>query len=139
MLVKHMPTLTMPKYKLKPCIPDMLNFTEEALPTVPDFTIEHEEHGMVVWDDPIGVRSLIIDTIVSFANLDITVYPNNTEKPEFGWQLNKPATVTFYNCWRKKQTEQHIQKHFAKVKMSVEAMGAHLISYDHPHGKSDIS
>jgi hypothetical protein len=39
----------------------MLNFTKEALSAVPDFTIEHKEHGMVFWDDPIDVRSLNID------------------------------------------------------------------------------
>lgn len=61
MLVKHMLILTMPKYKQKQCIPDMLNFTKEALSAVPDFTIEHKEHGMVFWDDPIDVRSLNID------------------------------------------------------------------------------
>ena len=82
---------------------------------------------MMFLDDSIDVRSLNIDKIASFTCLDITVYPNNTEKSEFGCQLNKPATVTFYNCWPRKQTEKHIQKHFAKVKMSVEAMGAHLI------------
>ena len=60
-LVKHMPILTMPKYKLKLCIPDMLNFTKEAFSAVPDFTTEHKEHGMVFWDDPIDVRSLNID------------------------------------------------------------------------------
>ena len=38
MLAKLMPTLTMPKYKFRPCIPDMLNFTKEALSAVPDFT-----------------------------------------------------------------------------------------------------
>ena len=125
----------MPKYKLTPCIPDMLNFTKEALSAVPDFTIEHEEFGMVIWDEPIDVRSLNIDKIVSFAHLNITVYLNNAEKPEFGCQLNKPATITFYNCWPKKQTERHIQKLFAKVKMSVEAMRTCLILYDHQHGK----
>ena len=67
-----MPILTTPKYKSKLCIPDMLNFTVEALSAVPDFTIEHEEHGMVVWDDPIDVRSLNIDKIVSFTCLNIT-------------------------------------------------------------------
>ncbi len=82
---------------------------------------------MVVWDDPIDVRSLNIDKIVSFACLVITVYTNNAEKPELRSQLNKPATVKFYDCWPRKFTEKHIQKHFAKVKMSVEAMGAHLI------------
>ena len=66
MIAKLMSILTMPKYKLTPCIPDMLNFTKEALSAVPDFTIEHKEHGMVVWDDPIDVRSLNIDKIVSF-------------------------------------------------------------------------
>ena len=82
---------------------------------------------MEVWDEPIDVRSLNIDKIVLFGQLNKTVYPNNAEKPEFGHQLNKPATIMFYNCWPKKQTEKHIQKHTAKVKMSVEAMGACLI------------
>ena len=98
MLAKLILILTMPKYKLTPCIPDMLNFTKEALSAVPVFTIEHEEFGMVIWDELVDVRMLNVGTIVSFFHLDITVYPNNAEKPEFGCQLNKPAYVTFYNC-----------------------------------------
>ena len=39
MLVTHMPILTMPKYKLKPCNPDMLSITKEALSAGPDFTM----------------------------------------------------------------------------------------------------
>ena len=97
MLAKLIPILTMPKCKLTPCIPDMLNFTKEALSAVPDFTIEHEEFGMVFWDEPFHVLLLNVDTIVSFAHLDITVYTNYAEKPEFGCQPNKPATITFYN------------------------------------------
>ncbi len=113
----------------------MLNFTEEALSAVPDFTIEHKVYGLVLWDDPIDVWSLNIDKIISFACLVITVYPNNVEKAEFWSQLNKPATIKFYDCWPRKFTEKHIQKHFAKVKISVKAMGACLIFYDHEHGK----
>ena len=72
----------------------MINVAKEALSAVPDFTIEYKEHGMVVLDDPNDLRGLNIDKIVSFAHLNITVYPNNAEKPEFGHQLNKLATIT---------------------------------------------
>ncbi len=48
MLEKFMKILTLQQYKLTPCIPDMLNFTKDELSTIPDFTIEHEEFGMVV-------------------------------------------------------------------------------------------
>ena len=60
----------------------MLSFTKEALSAVPDFTIEQKEHGMVVWDDPIDVRSLSIDKIVSFAHLDITVFTQIMQKSQ---------------------------------------------------------
>ena len=60
----------------------MLNFTKEALSAVPDFTIEHEEHGMVVWDDSIGVRSLNKDKIVSLSRLNITVITRIMQKSQ---------------------------------------------------------
>ena len=130
-----MPILTIPKYKLTPCISNMLSFIKEALSAVPDVTIEHEELRMVVQDEPVDVRSFNGDKIVLLSHLDITVYLNNAEKPEFGHQLHKQDNIMFYNCFPKKQTENHIKKHTFKVKQSVEAMGACLILYDHLHGK----
>ncbi len=73
MLANLLPILTILKYKLTPCIPDMLNSNKEALTAVTDFTIEHKEFQMLVWNEPIDVRSLNVDKIVSFAHLNITV------------------------------------------------------------------
>ncbi len=58
---------------------------------------------MVDWDEPVEVRSLNVDMIVSFLDL-LSKFIQNAEKPDSGCELNKLSTLIFYNCWLKKQT-----------------------------------
>ncbi len=57
-LVKILPKLTKQDYQMTPSITEMMNFTEEQLSAVSNFTIQNPEFGMVVWDDTVDVRRL---------------------------------------------------------------------------------
>ena len=133
-----LPKLTKQNYQMSPSVTEMMNFTEEQLSAVSNFTIRNPEFGMVVWDDTVDVRRLDIDKIVSITYRDVTVYPNIREKHELGQGLNKPATVTLYHLKPKTQAEKHIQKQRAKIVAAAEAKGAELVSYDHVSGHMTI-
>ena len=133
-----LPKLTKQNYQMSPSVTEMMNFTEEQLSAVSNFTIRNPEFGMVVWDDTVDVRRLDIDKIVSITYRDVTVYPNVREKHQLGQGLNKPATVTLYHLKPKTQAEKHIQKQRAKIVAAAEAKGAELVSYDHVSGHMTI-
>ena len=96
---RNVPKLTKLGYKCNPSIEEMKRMSDRELQQIENFTIENE-HGKVEFDGKTDVRGLDIDDIVFIQPGMIEVYPIEESKPRRGEKLNKPSTLTLYNCRR---------------------------------------
>lgn len=67
------------------------------------FRVGRRGVGFVDFLEPIDLRQIDLDRIfgdlITLTSKQITVYPNELEKPSVGTGLNVPARVTLYCCW----------------------------------------
>lgn len=92
------PTLTKPGYVTKPPIEELRQRSAVELERVHNFEICHA-FGTVRWQVA-DLRNVNLDNIVHIAEADIEVYPDDVDKPEEGYGLNRPATLTYlqFSC-----------------------------------------
>ncbi|XP_033631554.1 nuclear pore complex protein Nup98-Nup96-like isoform X1 [Asterias rubens] len=66
---------------------------------VEDLTIGRSGYGSVFFPGFTDIAGLNLDEIVHFRRKEITVYPDDTTKPDVGQGLNKKAEVTLDHTW----------------------------------------
>ncbi|CAD6187915.1 unnamed protein product [Caenorhabditis auriculariae] len=63
-------------------------------------TIGRASYGSVFWPGNVEIRTgIVLDELVVFRRREVTVYPNEEEKPAEGEELNRPAEVTLERIW----------------------------------------
>jgi len=82
------------------------------------------------------VRDLLVNDLVIFEPSQLTVYPDESIKPEEGQGLNKPATVSLENVFPKSgdRSEIALAKYEQRLLTSNKKHGAQFISYDRERG-----
>ncbi|GJQ11668.1 hypothetical protein GpartN1_g3459.t1 [Galdieria partita] len=135
------PTLTKPTYYTSPSIEELHKMRDEDLSHVHNFIVGRRNVGEIQWLGETDVRNLDLDRLVIIENREVIVYPNESEKPEIGVGLNKPAKVSLHKVWKTdKKTGQplkdvaSITNFTAKLKSHCEKQGLTFLGYDATQG-----
>lgn len=92
--------LTKPDYFSLPTINEMKNMVCNGRVVLEDgLTIGRSSYGSVFWPGRIELKDVVLDEVVVFRHREVTVYPNEEEKPAEGQELNRPAEVTLERIW----------------------------------------
>ncbi|CAI2348329.1 unnamed protein product [Caenorhabditis sp. 36 PRJEB53466] len=92
--------LSKPDYFSLPTINEMKSMVKNGRVVLEDgLTIGRSSYGSVFWPGKIELKDVVLDEIVIFRHREVTVYPNEEEKPAEGQELNKPAEVTLERIW----------------------------------------
>ena len=130
------PTLTKPGYEITPSLATLNAMDEEALSHVDKVSICVEGVGKVEWEEPVDLRGLDLDALVSIekvngcAQIEIS-QPEGEEdvvEMEPGEGINHKAKLTFYDVFPK-ETED-AKKFVEFVKRKTESIGGEFVSYD---------
>ena len=131
-----MPKLTGKGYSMNPTVEQMERMFERngdaALAAIDNFSVSNEAYGRVKWLEPVDVRGLDLDKIVSFEQACLCLYPEDQdiEPPEEGQGLKKRAEVTLYGILPKKSGADAKGKYREKIAKQTEKAGAELVEYN---------
>ena len=130
------PKLTAEGYSMSPSIEQLERMFErngdEALAAVDNFSVSSEAYGRVKWLEPVDIRGLDLDKIVSFEQACLCLYPEDQgiEPPEDGQGLKKRAEVTLYGILPKKSGDAAKEKYREKIIKQTEKANAELVEYN---------
>ena len=127
------PKLTAEGYSMSPSIEQLeecLNATETAR-AVDNFSVSSEAYGRVKWLEPVDIRGLDLDKIVSFEQACLCLYPEDQgiEPPEDGQGLKKRASDA-YGILPKKSGDAAKEKYREKIIKQTEKANAELVEYN---------
>lgn len=91
--------LNRPGYYCIPSLEELAVITKDGVCQVENFTIGREGYGSVYFPGITNLTSLNLDDIVFFRRKEITIYPDDDQKPDEGEGLNKKAEVTLDRTW----------------------------------------
>uniref|UniRef100_A0A1E1XGD9 Nuclear pore complex protein Nup98-Nup96 n=1 Tax=Amblyomma aureolatum TaxID=187763 RepID=A0A1E1XGD9_9ACAR len=103
--------LTRPEYFTIPSMDELASMVgPDGHCIVENFAVAREGYGNVCFPGRIDVAGLNLDEIVHFRRMEITVYPDDDDKPPVGEGLNRKAQVTLDRVWPiNKTTREPIQ------------------------------
>jgi nuclear pore complex protein Nup98-Nup96 len=131
-----LPKLNGAGYSMSPSIEQIERMFErngdDALAALDNFTVSNETFGRVKWLEPVDVRGLDLDKIVSFEQACLCLYPEDQdiEPPAEGEGLKKRAEVTLYGILPKKSGDAAKHKYRDKIVKQTEKAGAELVEYN---------
>merc|ERR1712072_831277 len=79
--------------------PDLRNMSVDQLRSVENLTIARPDVGSICFHGSADCTNLDFERIVRLEIGEVLVYPDSSLKPPVGVDLNKPATVTMFQCW----------------------------------------
>uniref|UniRef100_A0A1I7TES5 Nuclear pore complex protein Nup98-Nup96 n=1 Tax=Caenorhabditis tropicalis TaxID=1561998 RepID=A0A1I7TES5_9PELO len=92
--------LSKPDYFSLPTINEMKGMVKNGRVVLEDgLTIGRSSYGSVFWPGRIELKNIVLDEVVVFRHKEVTVYPDEEQKPEEGQELNRPAEVTLERVW----------------------------------------
>lgn len=95
-------------YVMEPCIDELMLLSDAELQAVENFKVSLPGVGSVSFNKPVNLiygkndrtdLENIVGDIVVIDSKGITVYPDESCKPDFGQGLNVPATIDIFNAW----------------------------------------
>ncbi|KAF2366698.1 Peptidase S59 nucleoporin [Trinorchestia longiramus] len=87
-------------YYTIPSMSELANLVDEdGRCIVENFSVGREGYGNVCFTSDTDVMGLDLDSIVFIVRKEIEVYPDGTNKPKVGEELNKPAVITLDAVW----------------------------------------
>ncbi|GMK55427.1 hypothetical protein CspeluHIS016_0204830 [Cutaneotrichosporon spelunceum] len=102
-------------YWCRPKLEKLKALSHDQLSSLSDFTVGRKGFGEVTFLRPVDLTSVsslndLLGGIIVIESLELTVYPDETEKPPRGEGLNVPAEISLENVWaRDKATRQPIK------------------------------
>ncbi|TXT13738.1 hypothetical protein VHUM_01105 [Vanrija humicola] len=117
-------------YWCRPSLDKLRLLSHDELSRVVDFSAGRKGYGEVTFLDPVDLTTLtslndLLGGVIVVEELELTVYPDETNKPERGKGLNVPAEISLENCFaRDKATKQIVadpsdpryQRHLKRIK-----------------------
>jgi len=82
--------------------PTLRKLRKMDLTKVKNFKISKENCGSIQFLGETNVTNLNLDEIIIIDEKSVTVYPNDSLKPQIGFGLNKPAMIKLFNVYPKK-------------------------------------
>jgi len=115
--------------------PDLRSMSPEELTCVPNLTISRPNVGSICFHGSTDCTYLDFERVVRLEIGEVLVYPDSSLKPPVGVDLNKPATVTMYQCWpptgsKLLQDEKSQERYRNKIKSMTEEKLAKFLDYD---------
>ncbi|CAF1295275.1 unnamed protein product, partial [Adineta ricciae] len=96
----HLPKLTREDYYMKPSTAELKKFFDDKGQCfVKQFTVGHEKYGSVTFYGQVNVAGLDLDQIIEIDRHELTVYPDDNNKPPVGVELNIPARITLLGVY----------------------------------------
>ncbi len=144
-MASTLPMLERDGYFLEPSMSQLIAMAQddpESLSRVANFTVGRTGYGSVRWIDPVDIRGLDLDSIVTLARGSIDVYPDADVKPPVGQSLNCPAIITMSKVFKidkatgePTKDAEVVEKYTRKLKRVCADQGAKFISYDGETGE----
>jgi len=115
--------------------PDIRSLSVDELKCVENLNISRPEVGSICFHGATDCTNLDFERIVRLEIGEVLVYPDSIMKPPVGVDLNKPATVTMYQCWppnggRLLQDPASQERYKAKIQKMTEEKLAKFLDYD---------
>lgn len=115
--------------------PDLDQLDAEELRQVPELTISRPNVGTITFHGETDCTGIDFERVVRLEIGEVLVYPESTVKCAVGVGLNKPATVTMYQCWppsgsKLLQDPKSQERYKKKIKAMTEEKRARFIDYD---------
>lgn len=115
--------------------PDIEQMDYEELRHVRDLAISRPGVGRITFQGETDCRGVDFERVVRLEIGEVLVYPEASSKPPVGMGLNKPATVTMYQCWppngsKLLQDAKSQERYKKKIKQMTEEKHAQFIDYD---------
>ena len=148
--VRHAPSLEDPSLHITPSLDKLSHLLNSELEAVPHFIVERKGVAKIEWLEPVDLRDLVIDQVVSIENdpngmpsisvglvsfFHMQVYGDLEETdpsyPPLGTGLNHPAILTFYNV----KPPEGVSNFDLHVREVTEKLGATFVSYDEKSGE----
>ncbi|CAF3590685.1 unnamed protein product [Rotaria sordida] len=96
----QLPKLTREYYYMKPSMLELKSsFNDQGQCIVKQFSVGHEKYGSVTFYGQINVAGLDLDRIIEIDRHEVTVYPDDNNKPPVGKELNIPARITLHGVY----------------------------------------
>jgi nuclear pore complex protein Nup98-Nup96 len=101
-------------YWCRPKLEKLKAMSHDQLSNLSDFTVGRKGYGEVTFLRPVDLTSVsslndLLGGIVVVESLELTVYPDETDKPPRGKGMNVPAEISLENVWaRDKATRQPV-------------------------------
>uniref|UniRef100_A0A0N5CBU3 Nuclear pore complex protein Nup98-Nup96 n=1 Tax=Strongyloides papillosus TaxID=174720 RepID=A0A0N5CBU3_STREA len=87
-------------YYLRPSIEEMSKLVENGKVHLrKGLLISRQGYGSVYWPGPFDLSNVVIDDVVIFKRREVTVYPDDENKPPLGEGLNRPAEISLECVW----------------------------------------
>jgi len=111
--------------------PDVTQMSQDDLRQVADFTISRPGVGSIHFHGDVDIAGIDLYRIVRLEVGEVRVYPDPADKPDIGVGLNRPATVTMYQCWPPKPLDAtDEEKYRLKIKQMTEEKQAKFVDYN---------
>ncbi|KAI9683831.1 MAG: hypothetical protein M1829_004165 [Trizodia sp. TS-e1964] len=129
-------------YWMKPSREELASMSKAELKKVENFTVGREGCGFVVFNRPVDLSAIDLDTIMGVKVIIITrsctVYPNDGAKPPVGKGLNVPSTISLQNSWPRTANRSVALSAATKMKKHIQRLervvGTHFKGYDKETG-----
>ncbi|KAL5281480.1 NUP98 family protein [Megaselia abdita] len=102
--------LTRPGYFTIPSVNELNTYVRNGQCIIPNFTIGRTGYGNIYFNEEIDVFGLNLDLLVHFRHKEVTVYPDEGNKPPIGQGLNREAQITLDQVWPNDKTTQNYIK-----------------------------
>jgi len=123
--------------------PDIYSLAATELRQVRELTIHKPSVGEVTFHGSIDLvrEHDILEELPSLVRLDpgeVVLYPDASTKPREGEGLNRPATITLFNCMPPSNAAfpdaESKQRYRDRIAQMTESKGAHFVDYDCERG-----
>ncbi|KAK0416708.1 hypothetical protein QR680_012642 [Steinernema hermaphroditum] len=93
--------LTLSEYYTEPSLEEMAMLTTaDGICELKDgLTIGRLGYGSIFWPGPLSLSNVVLDEVVSIRAREVIVYPDDSNKPPLGTQLNRPAEISLERVW----------------------------------------
>lgn len=126
------------RYFTIPSVNELNSYVRNCQCIIPNFTIGRTGYGNIYFNEEIDVFGLNLDVLVHFRHKEVTVYPDEGNKPPIGQGLNREAQITLDQVWPNDKTTQNYIKDIdqlshlnfeGKLRRICEKKGVRFIEY----------